>query len=57
MKKAVTEVYSNLRFVLLNPGVLIPPILRMIVEKVRRKRSGMEHPFYNCIVNRDDVSP
>ena len=53
--KVATEVYADFRFVLLNPGVLIPPIFRMIVEKVRRKRSGMEPPFYHCIVNRDDV--
>jgi len=53
--KIITEVYADFRFVLLNPGVFIPPIFRMIVDKVRRKRAGMEPPFYNCIVNRDDV--
>jgi len=55
MGKTVTGVYADFRFILLNPGLLIPPIFRMIVEKVRRKRAGMEPPFYNCIVNRDDV--
>lgn len=55
MGKTVTGVYADFRFILLNPGVLIPPIFRMIVEKVGRKRAGMEPPFYNCITNRDDV--
>jgi FkbM family methyltransferase len=55
MGKTVTGVYADFRFVLLNPGVLIPPIFRMIIEKVRRKRAGTEPPFYNCIANRDDV--
>jgi FkbM family methyltransferase len=53
--KVVSEVYADFRFILLNPGLLIPPIFRMIVDKVSRKRAGMEPPFYNCIMNRDDV--
>ena len=27
----------------------------MIIEKVKRKRAGMERPFYNCNINRDDI--
>lgn len=51
----VAEVYTDFRFTLLHPGLLIPPLCRMVVDKVKRKRTGMEVPFYNCIVNRDDV--
>ncbi len=55
IEKTVTEVYSDLRFVLLNPGLLIPPVFGMAIEKVKRRRGRIDPPFYNCIVNRDDV--
>lgn len=55
MEKTVTEVYSDLRFVLLNPRLLIPPVFGMAIEKVKRRRARIDPPFYNCITNRDDI--
>jgi len=55
MEKTVTEVYSDLRFVLLNPRLLIPPVFGMVIEKVKRGRARIDPPFYNCITNRDDI--
>jgi FkbM family methyltransferase len=55
IKKIVTKVYtqSHIKFILRNPWIFIPPIFGMIIEKVKRKRAGMDHPFYNCNINRD----
>ncbi len=55
IEKIVTKVYAQFRFILLNPGIFIPPIFGMIIEKVKRKRAGMDYPFYNCNINRDDI--
>jgi FkbM family methyltransferase len=50
-----TEAYANFRFVLLNPSVLAPPVFGMLIQKMKRKRARLEYPFYNCIMNRDDI--
>ncbi|MBT9132721.1 MAG: 2-O-methyltransferase NoeI [candidate division WS2 bacterium] len=55
IEKIVTKGYALFKFILLNPGILIPPIFGMIIEKVKCKRVGIEHPFYNCRLNRDDI--
>jgi len=51
----ITEAYANFRFVLLNPSVLVPPVFAMLIQKMKRKRARLEYPFYNCIMNRDDI--
>ena len=55
IKKIVTKVYTkfHIKFILRNPWIFIPPIFGMIIEKVKRKRAGMDHPFYNCNINRE----
>lgn len=55
IKKIVTKMYAqfNIKFILRNPWIFIPPIVGMIIEKVKRKRAGIDRPFYNCNINRD----
>lgn len=53
IKRIVSKLYAKVKFVLLNPGIFIPPVFGMIIEKVKRKRARMDHPFYNCNINRD----
>lgn len=53
--KIVTLVYAQFKFILLNLGIFIPPIFAKIIEKIKRKRAGMDYPFYNCNINRDDI--
>lgn len=43
----------NIRSILRNPWIFIPPIVGMIIEKGKRKRAGTDRPFYNCNINRD----
>ena len=57
IEKIVTKVYAqfHIKFILRNPGIFIPPIFGKIIEQVKRKRSGIGHPFYNYNINRDDI--
>jgi FkbM family methyltransferase len=53
--KTIARVCALFKFALLNPRLLIPPIIGMAIEKVKRRRARIGAPFYNCITNRDDV--
>ncbi|MGQ9628038.1 MAG: FkbM family methyltransferase [Anaerolineae bacterium] len=53
--KSAVKMCALFKFALLNPRLLIPPIIGMAIEKVKRRRARIDVPFYNCIVNRDDV--
>ena len=51
--RIVTLVYA--KFSLLNLGIFMPTIVAKIIKKIKRKRAGMDYPFYNSIINRDDI--
>jgi len=53
IKNIVTKLYAKIEFVLHNPKIFIPPIYEMIIEKVKRRKTKMDHPFYKCNIRRD----
>lgn len=58
IRKIVTEVYAQYKLIKLiwrNPGILIPPIFKMLIVKIKRKRAGIYAPFYECGINRDVI--